>query len=85
MSRTRRAVPAAEFDTIHWKCPDCMEPCGCTDELARLAPHRPCGRPKIMLDDLEADPGWPFRRRGEPAVESGIVNGTHLGLRGVTQ
>ena len=35
---SRRREPRA-----HWRCPDCGQPCICTDRLVQLSPHRRCG------------------------------------------
>jgi hypothetical protein len=41
-----RLMPAPVDAETHWKCPDCFEPCRCTDPAARSMPHERCGRPK---------------------------------------
>lgn len=35
--------PQLKSGVPHWACPDCGQPCRCTDLLARQAPHQRCG------------------------------------------
>lgn len=46
---TVQGVPP-DLPPIHWKCPDCLEPCRCSG-AAREAPHYRCGIPKVDMGE----------------------------------